>query len=76
MALPFRLYGALLGAQLSHAPILVEAAALIFDRISEEEAALPLGARPHSGINKAALAIALDPLALDHWPGEQVFRLQ
>lgn len=78
MQLPFRLYGALLGARLlqeeSSAPpggrgtdagALAERALAVVTRVEMEETE-----SPHSSINKCMLAGALDPLAFARWEGD------
>lgn len=81
MQLPFRLYGALLGARLlrdgtppggrgTDARALAERA---LDVVTEME--LGDHESPHSSINRCMLAAALDPLAFARWEGDPVLPL-
>jgi hypothetical protein len=73
MALPFRLYGALLGAQLvPGSPGLKDAAERVLaSGVVEYEMGVPVGGEEgHSCINKVMLASALDPLAFARLAGE------
>ena len=78
MMLPFRLYGALLGARLLPSSLtttggedIKDLAERIVDAVTPIELRAALAETPHSAINKVMLATALDPLAfsrLDHEP--------
>ena len=58
--LPFRLYGAIIGAKLSGDKKLLDKADIVLDQMKESEMNSPLGS-PHSTINKVMFATALDP---------------
>ena len=61
--LPFRLYGAIIGAKLSGVKQLEDRAELILEQMKEYEERSPMGS-PHSSINKVMFATALDPEVL------------
>ena len=67
MELPFRLYGALIGAKLSRDTALASRAETLLrsDAVAGVELGHRCGEREHSGINKVMFATALDPLALE-----------
>eukprot|EP00090_Calanus_glacialis_P024070 TRINITY_DN37370_c0_g1_i1.p1 TRINITY_DN37370_c0_g1~~TRINITY_DN37370_c0_g1_i1.p1 ORF type:complete len:289 (+),score=65.53 TRINITY_DN37370_c0_g1_i1:94-867(+) len=58
--LPFRLYGAIIGAKLSGEKRLEDRAGLLLEQMKEYETNSPMGS-PHSSINKVMFATALDP---------------
>jgi len=71
-SLPFRLYGALLGAQLGGPSSAREAAAAVelLKRCQVKEMATKCGQTEHSGINKVMFASALLPTAFRRLPEE------
>eukprot|EP01062_Namystynia_karyoxenos_P003069 TRINITY_DN11081_c0_g1_i3.p1 TRINITY_DN11081_c0_g1~~TRINITY_DN11081_c0_g1_i3.p1 ORF type:complete len:362 (+),score=97.10 TRINITY_DN11081_c0_g1_i3:81-1166(+) len=71
LSLPFRLYGAVIGARLSRDAEVAARAEEALAALVDREERQPVGA-PHSGINKVMLATALDPWALEARPGEEV----
>ena len=58
--LPFRLYGAVIGAKISGIKELEEKADMILEEMKKHEQESPIGS-PHSTINKVMFATALDP---------------
>ncbi|KAF4747447.1 hypothetical protein FOZ63_028520 [Perkinsus olseni] len=60
-SLPFRLYGALLGARISGVPSIVDACSDFIERLIPVEMSVGCGEVEHSAINKVMLAAALCP---------------
>ncbi|KAF4708008.1 hypothetical protein FOZ62_024627 [Perkinsus olseni] len=60
-SLPFRLYGALLGARISGVPSIVDACSDLIERLIPVEMSVGCGEVEHSAINKVMLAAALCP---------------
>eukprot|EP00747_Dinoflagellata_sp_TGD_P194453 gnl/TRDRNA2_/TRDRNA2_61865_c1_seq1.p1 gnl/TRDRNA2_/TRDRNA2_61865_c1~~gnl/TRDRNA2_/TRDRNA2_61865_c1_seq1.p1 ORF type:complete len:133 (-),score=21.90 gnl/TRDRNA2_/TRDRNA2_61865_c1_seq1:161-517(-) len=74
-ALPFRLYGGILGARLSgEAQLAASAEALLARRLPEEEKTR-CGEEEHSAINKVMFASALLPEALARFPDEELIKI-
>ena len=79
MRLPFRLYGALVGARLAtgrDAAALQRHASKLLKQVNELERKVPFGGAEHSGINKVMMATALDPWAFARLPDEPVVQLE
>lgn len=72
LALPFRFYGALLGARLSEDPALEEQAQQMLEIAVQQEMSSKFGESEHSCINKVMLASALLPGAFRRRPDEVV----
>ena len=68
MSLPFRLYGAIIGAKLPRDPTLENLADNVLNRVAPTQLKQAYG--PHSAINKVMFAAALDPLGFQRLPDE------
>lgn len=71
-ALPFRLYGGILGAKLSGDAEVARLAETALKEMVDQEMSTRCGQEPHSAINKVMFCTALDPWAFQRRPGEEV----
>lgn len=74
-SLPFRLYGTLIGGQLSGDARVADLARATLQQVSEFERKNVVGRSPHSTINKVMFATALDPYAMSKWPEDSTLNL-